>query len=70
MIGFRMNDENTDKSTIKKPEIEVPNPAPLVVPSPEPDQIKSIPKPEIIEAPTERPSPEISEIGASEIMEI
>lgn len=78
MIGFQMNDKNTDKNAPKPeekemptkcPEIEITNPAPSVVPSPKPDQIISIPEPEIIEAPMESPSTDISEIGTSEIME-
>lgn len=80
MIGFQMNnnlpgsDKNSSNSEenempAKKPEIEITNPSPAVIPTPQPDQIRSIPEPEIIDSPIERPTTDISEVGGSEIME-
>lgn len=78
MIGFRMDNMNQDNNSskpeekempAKKPEIEITNPSPAVIPTPQPDQIKNIPEPEIIESPIESPATDISEIGTSEIVE-
>ncbi len=80
MIGFQMNNnlpENDKKSSntdekempVKKPEIEITNPSPSVIPTPPPDQIRSIPKPEIIDSPLESPSTDITEVGGLDIVE-
>lgn len=65
-----MNNQDKKEVPPKKPEIEIPNPSPAVVPTPEPDQIRNIPHQEIIESPIESPPTEISEIRTSEITEM